>query len=75
MEEYLEAKKAIKEGKSYVADGIPPEVIKRCTTDNRILDFCNQALLNHQKPNHANQWSILNLILVPKSWDLGLTAN
>ena len=34
MEEYLEAKKAIKEGKSYGEDGIPPEVIKRCTIDD-----------------------------------------
>ena len=72
MEEYLEAKKAIKEGKSYGEDEIPPEVIKRCTIDDLILDFCNQALLNRQKPN---QWSILSLIPVPKSGDLSLTAN
>ena len=72
IEEYLAAKKAIKEGKSYGEDGIPPEVIKRCTIDDLILDFCNQALLNRQKPNKR---SILNLIPVPKSGDLGLTAN
>ena len=53
MEEYLEANKAIKEGKSYGDDGIPLEVIKCCTIDDIIIDFCNQALLNRQKPN---QW-------------------
>ncbi|XP_072033056.1 uncharacterized protein [Amphiura filiformis] len=72
MEEYQKAKMAIKEGKSYGEDGIPPEVIKRCNIDIIILDFCNQVLLNRQKPN---QWSILNLIPVPKSGDLSLTAN
>ena len=72
MEEYLEAKKAIKEGKNYGEDEIPPEVIKRYTIDDLILYFCNQALLNYQKPNY---WSILNLIPVPKSGDLCLTAN
>ena len=72
MGEYLEVKKAIKEGKSYGEDGIPTEVIKRCTIDDLILDFCNQALLNRQK---TNQWSILNLIPVPKSGDLSLTGN
>ncbi|XP_072039400.1 uncharacterized protein [Amphiura filiformis] len=41
MEEYQKAKMAIKEGKSYGEDGIPPEVIKRCNIDIIILDFCN----------------------------------
>ena len=72
VEEYLKVKKALKEGKSYGEDGIPPEVIKRCDVDEIILDFCNQALLNNRKPD---QWSILNLIPVPKSGDLSNTAN
>ena len=71
-EEYMKAKKSIKEGRSYGEDGIPPEVIKRCNIDEVILHFCNQALLNRQKPN---QWSILSLIPVPKSGDLSLTSN
>ena len=72
MDEYLKAKNSIKEGKSFGEDGIPPEVIKRCSIDDIVLDYCNKALLNRQKPN---QWSILNLIPVPKSGDLSLTAN
>ncbi len=70
--EYQKAKNAIKEGKSFGEDGVPPEVIKRCNLDEIILDFCNQALLNNRKPD---QWSILNLIPVPKSGDLSNTAN
>ena len=71
-EEYFKAKDSIKEGKSYGEDGIPPEVLKRCNIDEIILDFCNQALLNRQKPD---QWSILNLIPVPNSGDLSQAAN
>ena len=62
-EEYYKAKAAIKEGKSSGEDGIPPEVLKRCDVDEIILDFCNQALIKDRKPD---QWSILNLIPVPK---------
>ena len=71
-EEYEKAKKALKEGKRYGDDGIPPEVLKRCDIDEIILDFCNRALLNNRKPE---QWSIINLIPVPKSGDLSNTAN
>ena len=71
-EEYIKAKNSIKEGKSFGADGIPPEVVKRCNLDDIILDFCNGALLNGLKPE---QWSILNIIPVPKSGDLSNTAN
>ena len=58
---------AIKEGKSFGEDGIPPEVLKRCDVDEIILDFCNQALIDNRKPD---QWSTLNLISIPKSGDL-----
>ena len=40
--------------------------------DNIILDFCNDALLNGKKPD---QWSILNIIPIPKSGDLSLGGN
>ncbi|XP_072016329.1 uncharacterized protein [Amphiura filiformis] len=71
-EEYQKAKEAIKEGKSFGKDGIPPEVIKRCNLDEIILDFCNKAFVSNEKPD---QWSIMNLIHVPKSGDLSNTAN
>ncbi|XP_072049998.1 uncharacterized protein [Amphiura filiformis] len=70
--EYQKAKEAIKEGKSFGEDGIPPEVIKRCNLDEIILDFCNKAFVSNEKPD---QWSIMNLIPVPKSGDLSNTAN
>ena len=65
-------KRAVKEGNSFGEDGIPPEVIKRCNIDDIILEFCNEALLNKKRPN---QWSILNMIPVPKSGDLSVTSN
>ena len=64
--------RVVKEGKSFGEDGIPPEVIKRCNIDDIILEFCNEALLNRKRPN---QWSILNMIPVPKSGDLSVTSN
>jgi len=70
-EEYEKAKKAIKEGKSCGADEIRPEVLKRCDLDDIVLEFCNRALLG-QKPK---QWSMLNIIPIPKSGDLSLGSN
>ena len=46
--------------------------MKRCNIDEIILDYCNQGLLNRKIPS---QWSIMNLIPVPKSGDLSLTSN
>ncbi|XP_072032828.1 uncharacterized protein [Amphiura filiformis] len=67
QEEYEAAKKVINEGKSAGDDDITPEVLKRCNLDDIILSFCNEALLHGRKPE---QWSILNLIPIPKSGDL-----
>ncbi|XP_072046988.1 uncharacterized protein [Amphiura filiformis] len=67
QEEYEAAKKVINEGKSAGDDDITPEVLKRCNLDDIILSFCNEALLQGRKPE---QWSILNLIPIPKSGDL-----
>ena len=72
MEEYEKAKKALVEGKTCGEDGITPEMLKRCDLDNIILDFCNDALLKGEKPD---QWSILNIIPIPKSGDLSLGGN
>jgi len=60
MEEYAKAKKSITEGKSCGEDGITPEVMKWCNIDSIILDFCNAALTEREKPA---QWSILKLYL------------
>jgi len=70
--EYKKAKEALKEGKSSGADEIRPEVLKRCDLDDIVLEFCNAALIQGQKPK---QWSILNIIPIPKSGDLSLGSN
>lgn len=70
--EYVKAKESLVEGKSCGEDGIPPEVLKRCDFDDIILEFCNRALLDGEKPE---QWSILNIIPIPKSGDLSKGGN
>ena len=71
-EEYAKAKKTLTEGKSCGEDGITPEILKRCDLDSIILKFCNIALSNVQAPD---QWSIINIIPIPKSGDLSLGSN
>lgn len=70
--EYTTAIKELKIGKSCGPDDIPPEILKFCSFDDIILDFCNEAILNGSKPE---QWSILDMIPVPKHGDLGDTNN
>ena len=72
MYEYTLAKEVIKEGKSCGVDEIRPEVLKRCNIDYIILYFCNKSLLYKMKPK---QWSILNIIPIPKKGDLSLCSN
>jgi hypothetical protein len=72
VEEYEKAIKALVEGKSSGEDGIPPEVLKRCDLDDMVLTFCNEALLNGNMPD---QWSILNIVPIPKSGDLSQGGN
>ena len=60
------------EGKSSGEDNIPPEILKRCDLDDIVLGFCNEALVNREKPS---QWSILNIVPLPKSGDLSLGGN
>ena len=71
-DEYREAKESLVEGKSCGEDGIDPEVLKRCDLDDIILEFCNQVLLEGKKPE---QWSLLNIIPIPKSGDLSKGGN
>ncbi len=40
--------------------------------ENIVLDFCNQALMGQGTPE---QWSVLNIIPIPKSGDLSLGSN
>ena len=72
MYEYKLAKEVIKKGKSCGVDEIRPEVLKRCNIDDIILYFCNKALLDKMK---QKQWSILNIIPIPKKGDLSLGSN
>ena len=76
MYEYKLAKEVIKEGKSCGVDEIRPEVLKcevfRCNIDEIILYFCNKSLLDKMKPT---QWSILNIIPIPKKGDPSLSSN
>ena len=71
-EEYREAKESLVEGKRCGEDGIAPEVLKRCDLDDIILEFCNQGVLEGKKPE---QWSLLNIIPIPKSGDLSKAGN
>ena len=72
LAEYKTAKAVIKEAKACGDDGIAPEVLKRCDLDEIILDFCNNALLHGKKPD---QWSISNIIPIPKKGDLSDPQN
>ena len=67
MAEYAKAKKWVKLGKSCCSDEIPPEIIKLCDLDDIILKLCNFALMKNEKPE---EWSLLNIIPVPKSDNL-----
>ena len=53
-------------------DEIRPEVLKRCDLDTIVLQFYNRALIDKAKPR---QWSLLNIILIPKSGDFSMGGN
>ena len=72
LEEYQRAKKRIKEGKAYGDDSISPEVLKRCDLDEIVLGFCNGALEGKGIPE---QWTVSNIIPVPKKGDLSKPGN
>ena len=72
MDEYKKVKLSLKLGKAAGPDGIPPEVFKLCDFDQVCLDFCNDALVNNDKPE---TWSFMNIVSVPKSGDLSKTDN
>ena len=71
-EEYAVAKKALKEGKAPGEDGMAPEVLKKCYLNDIILNFCSRVITHLEKPE---QWSIINIITIPKTGDLSLGKN
>lgn len=71
MEEIRRAVKSMVEGKSCGDDNIPVEVIKRCGLEDILLTFCNDALFN-KKPT---EWSVINIVPIPKSGDLSKPGN
>ena len=72
MDELIKARSKITLGKASGPDNIPPEVIKLCNIEQPLLDFANDLLLNGCKPD---QWSISNIIPVPKKGDLSKGGN
>ena len=72
MEEYRKVKGKLQTGKAPGHDGIPPEVYKYCGIDELILEFANRVLTEEVKPE---QWSMMDIIPIPKSGNLGLTTN
>ena len=72
LEEFRKVKSSLKVGKAAGPDDIPPEVFTSCDFDEMCLDFCNDVLINNDKPD---LWSFMNIIPVPKSGDRSKTDN
>ena len=58
-----------KKGKAVEWMKIRTEFLKRCDLDAIVLQLCNRALIDKAKPR---QWSLLNIIPIPKSGDLSM---
>ena len=72
LDEVVKARKQVKEGTAPGEDGIMPEVLQRINIDDIILTFANKLLEDSDQPD---QFSILNLVPLPKSGDLSVTDN
>ena len=66
MVAFVELKKKLTLGKYAGPDDIPHEVWKLCNFDDVILSFANKVL----HVDNPDQWSINNIIPLPKSGDL-----
>ena len=67
MNEYEKGKSTLVSGKTCGEDGFKPEILKHCKFDDITLDICNTALVQQNIPP---QWSMLNIIPIPKSGNL-----
>ncbi len=67
MEELRKVKCSLKQGKRAGPDDIPPEVLRNCELDEIMLEFCNMAPMANNMPT---QWSLSNIIPLPKSGNL-----
>ena len=72
LDELKVAKYNLREGKTSGPDNIRPEVLKRCDLDDILLEFANKLLNDNINPD---QWSEIDMLPLPKSGDLSLTAN
>lgn len=72
LKEYQEVKKSLNTNKAAGEDGITAEVLKYCDLDSIVLSYANDLLMTQSKPE---QWSIINLVPVPKTGDLSLCTN
>ena len=52
--EYRTVKTSLERGKGAGPDEIPPEVFKYCEVDDIVLELCNRALMDGEKPE---QWT------------------
>ena len=72
IDEVVKARKQVKEGTAPGEDDLMPEVLQRINIDDIILIFANRLLEENVQPD---QFTILNLIPLPKFGDLGVTDN
>ena len=72
LDELKVAKYNLREGNTSGPDNIRPEVLKRCDLDDILLEFANKLLNDNINPD---QWSEIDMLPLPKSGDLSLTAN
>jgi len=72
LKEYQTAKGSLKAGKSCGEDGIVPEVLKWVLIDDLVLYISNKAFMDRELPR---QWTVLNIIPIPKSGALTKTDN
>ena len=67
LEEYREAKQSLIVGKSCGEDGVYSKVLKWVNIDDVVLGICKTVLEHRELPG---QWTISNIIPIPKAGDL-----